>query len=128
MVRSIGQLAKELNVNVETIRFYQRKGLIAQPPKPVTGYRHYSDDTVNRLRFIIRAKQLGFTLEEIASLLSLNDRPCLQVQQLAQHKLSEVQKKLKDLRRLEQALKLLLAECQSNDDASHCPIIDSLLP
>jgi MerR family mercuric resistance operon transcriptional regulator len=128
MTRTISQLAKELNLNVETIRFYERKGLITQPPKPVSGYRHYSDDIVNRMRFIIRAKELGFTLEEIASLLSLNDSPCLQVQDLAQHKLTTVQAKMKDLRRLEQALKALLAQCQSNDDESHCPIIDSLLP
>ncbi len=68
MTRTISKLAKELGVNVETIRFYERRGLISQPEKPETGYRHYSDDVRSRIRFIKRAQGLGFTLEEIANL------------------------------------------------------------
>lgn len=128
MSRTISKVANELNINIETVRFYERRGLIAQPPKPDTGYRHYPEDTMNRIRFIKRAQELGFTLDEIANLLSLNDRPCSQVQDLAEHKLSAVKEKMADLRRLEKALKALLAQCQSNDDDSHCPIIDSLQP
>lgn len=128
MTRTISKVAKELNINVETVRFYERRGLIAQPPKPATGYREYPFDTVNRIRFIKRSQELGFTLEEIANLLSLNDRPCGQVQGLAEHKLSAVKEKIADLRRLEKALEALLVQCQSNDDDSHCPIIDSLQP
>ena len=128
MTRTISKLAKALGVNVETIRFYERQGLIDQPNKPETGYRHYPDETVNRIRFIKRAQGLGFTLDEIANLLSLNDRPCGQVQELAEHKLSAVKEKMADLRRLEKALNALLKQCRSNDDDSHCPIIDSLLP
>jgi len=128
MIRTISKLAKELGVNVETIRFYERRGLIDQPSKPETGYRHYPDETVQRIRFIKRAQDLGFTLEEITSLLSLNDRPCGHVQELAEHKLRAVKEKMADLQRLEHALKALLTQCRSNDDDSHCPIIDSLLP
>lgn len=128
MTRTISKIAKKLNVSVETIRFYERKNLIAQPIKPEAGYRQYPDDTVNRIRFIKRAQDLGFTLDEIANLLSLNDRPCGEVQELAEHKLSTVKEKMAELRRLENALKALLKQCRSNDDDSHCPIIDSLLP
>ncbi len=128
MTRTISKVAKTLNINVETVRFYERRGLIAQPPKPEIGYRQYPEDTVNRIRFIKRAQELGFTLEEIANLLSLNDRPCSQVQDLAEHKLSAVKEKMADLHRLEKALKALLVQCHNNDDESHCPIIESLQP
>lgn len=128
MTRTISKVAKELAINIETVRFYERRELIEQPPKPESGYRHYPDETVNRIRFIKRAQELGFTLEEIANLLSLNDRPCGQVQELAKHKLSAVMEKIADLKRLENALKVLLTQCQSNNDDEHCPIIDSLQP
>jgi len=128
MNRTISHVARELDINVETVRFYERIRLIAQPPKPETGYRHYPDETVNRIRFIKRAQELGFTLEEIGNLLSLNDRPCAQVQELAEYKLSAVIDKIADLKRLESALKALLTQCQSNNDDEHCPIIDSLQP
>lgn len=127
-IRTISKLAQELGVNIETIRFYERRGLIDQPDKPETGYRHYPDETLSRIRFIKRAQELGFTLDEIANLLSLNDHPCSQVQELAEHKLSSVQEKMKDLRRLEKALKALLIQCQENQDENHCPVIDSLQP
>lgn len=126
--RTISKLAKELGVNVETIRFYERRGIIDKPEKPETGYRHYPNETLSRMRFIKRAQELGFTLDEIANLLSLNDRPCGQVQELAEHKLSTVQEKMADLRRLEKALKELLIQCHQNQDENHCPVIDSLQP
>jgi len=128
MTRTISKVAKELAINIETIRFYERRGLIEQPSKPDLGYRHYPDETVNRIRFIKRAQALGFTLEEIVSLLSLNDRPCAQVQELAKYKLSTVMEKIAGLKQLENALKVLLTQCQSNNDEEHCPIIDSLQP
>lgn len=128
MTRTISRLAKELDVNIETIRFYERKGLIQQPPKPTTGYRHYPNETVNRIHFIKRAQELGFTLDEIVHLLSLEDSPCSEVQTLANKKLEKVQSKILDLRRLENALEALLSQCHENDDKSHCPIIDSLQP
>lgn len=128
MTRTISKVAKTLNINVETVRFYERRGLITQPVKPAVGYRHYPNDTVHRIRFIKRAQELGFTLDEIANLLSLNDRPCSQVQTLAKHKLDAVKEKMADLQRLEKALEELLVQCNKNDDDSHCPIIDALQP
>jgi len=128
MTRTISKLAKELNINIETVRFYERRGLIKQPHKPAQGYRHYPDDTVNRIQFIKRSQELGFTLNEIDHLLSLNDQPCGQVQEMAESKLSTVQAKMKDLRRLEKALKVLLTQCKSNKNNDHCPVIDSLQP
>lgn len=125
---TIGQLAKAAGVHVETIRYYQRRGLIAQPAKPVQGHRSYPQATLARILFIKRAQGLGFTLEEIANLLCLNDRPCAQVQALAEHKLGSVKEKLADLKRLELALHELLSQCRHNDDDSRCPIIDALQP
>lgn len=128
MNKTISKVAKALDINIETVRFYERRGLITQPAKPEVGYRQYPEDTVNRIRFIKRAQELRFTLDEIANLLSLNDHPCSQAQDLAEQKLSAVKEKMADLRRLEKALKTLLAQCHTNDDDSHCPIIDSLQP
>ncbi len=126
--RTISKLAQEAGVNVETIRFYEKKGLIQQPQKPIQGYRQYPDETLERIRFIKRAKELGFTLDEIAHLLSLEELPCSQVQALSQHKLNTVQAKIKDLNRLEKALIELLKQCNNNEDESCCPVIDSLQP
>tara|TARA_R110001592_G_scaffold122613_1_gene329521 strand:+ start:108 stop:494 length:387 start_codon:yes stop_codon:yes gene_type:complete len=128
MTKSISKVAKELHINIETVRFYERKGLIEQPTKPEVGYRHYPDETVSRIRFIKRAQELGFTLEEIANLLSLEDRPCHQVRSLAEYKLCAVEEKIANLQRLEKALNALLVQCASNEDDSHCPIINSLQP
>ena len=128
MTRTISKVAKALGINIETVRFYERRKLIDQPAKPTSGFRHYPDETVARIRFIKRAQELGFTLEEIAHLLSLNDRPCSQVQDLAAQKLSAVREKMANLRRLEDVLKSLLAQCHDNDDESICPIIHSLQP
>ncbi len=128
MGKTIGEVAKALNINVETVRFYERRGLITQPPKPGVGYRQYPEETINRIRFIKRAQELGFTLDEIASLLSLEDSPCSRVQALAERKLGTVKEKLADLQRLEQALNAMLEQCQDNNDASRCPIIDSFQP
>tara|TARA_R110001592_G_scaffold104699_2_gene294604 strand:- start:2710 stop:3096 length:387 start_codon:yes stop_codon:yes gene_type:complete len=126
MALTISKVANTLGINVETVRFYERRGLISQPPKPDIGYRQYPMKTVNRIRFIKRAQDLGFTLNEIDSLLSLNDRPCGQVLELAEQKLDAVKKKMADLHRLEKALNELLTQCRINDDDSQCPIIGSL--
>ena len=125
MKKTISKVAKELDINIETVRFYERKGLIEQPLKPEVGYRHYPEKTINRIHFIKRSQELGFTLDEIANLLSLNDFPCNQVQELAVHKLISVQQKIANLQSLEEALQSLLNQCQNNNN-EHCPIIDSL--
>ena len=126
--RTISKLAKEVGVNVETIRFYERKSLIEQPVKPETGYRHYSDEIVNRVRFIKRTQELGFSLKEIENLLKLNDAPCSQVQDLAEAKLESVADKIRDLKKLQKALNELVGLCHSNSDKNTCPVIDSLQP
>lgn len=128
MTYTIGQLAKVATVNVETIRYYERRGLIVQPPKPTGGYRTYSRATEARILFIKRAQELGFTLEEIANLLELRESPCQEVQGMAAQKLANVRDKLADLRRLETVLDDLLNQCAVNPDQTHCPIIDSLQP
>ncbi|MCS6116610.1 Hg(II)-responsive transcriptional regulator [Shewanella baltica] len=98
---TISQLAKSAGVNVETVRYYERRGLIEQPDKPTEGYRRYPVTTLNRIRFIKRAQELGFTLEEISHLLMLDNTPCQEVQDMASHKLVSVRAKMADLRRLE---------------------------
>lgn len=125
---SISQLANAADVNVESVRYYERRGLIEQPQKPSQGYRRYPESTLNRIRFIKRAKELGFTLEEISNLLMLEAAPCREVQGIAVTKLADVQAKLADLQRLETVLGYLIEQCATNADQSDCPIIASLLP
>tara|TARA_R110001583_G_scaffold1152_21_gene9628 strand:+ start:1276 stop:1662 length:387 start_codon:yes stop_codon:yes gene_type:complete len=128
MSRTISKIAKKIGINIETVRFYERKGLIKQPVKPLQGYRQYPTETVNRIRFIRRSQELGFTLNEIEGLLSLNDNPCNQVEELAKKKLVAVQTKQADLQLLEKALLEHIGQCQSNEDDTCCPIINSLQP
>ena len=125
---TISQLANSASVNVETVRYYERRGLIEQPDKPTGGYRRYPVTTLNRIIFIKRAQELGFTLEEISNLLTLNDAPCREVQDLASQKLTGVRAKMADLRRLELVLNNLINQCTTNPNQAHCPINDSLLP
>ena len=123
----IGQLAEQADISVETIRFYERRGLIQRPTKPVSGYREYSQEILSRLRFIKKAKSLGFTLDEIENLLQLSQDECADVQVLAQQKFDQIREKINHLQRLQQALKQLLYQCQQSLDEAHCPIIESLL-
>ncbi len=125
---SIGQLAAAAGVNIETVRYYTRRGLIEQPTKPKHGYRVYPRPTLKRILFIKRAQELGFTLAEIANLLALEGTPCREVQEMARQKLVGVSAKIADLSRLASVLDELIARCESNQDQTHCPIIDSLLP
>lgn len=125
---TISQLAKSANVNVETIRYYERQKLINQPIKPLQGYRQYPEETLTRVLFIKRAQHLGFTLAEIDTLIELSAGSCHEVQHLAEHKLDIVQAKIKDMKRLEKSLKELVSSCQSNSNPASCPIIDSLVP
>lgn len=126
MTRTISKLAKELSINIETIRFYERKGLIEQPQKPATGYRHYSDEILQRIHFIKRSQDLGFTLQEINSLLHLELQSCDEAKKLAENKFIKIQAKIADLKRLETALNTLLTQCKNNSDHVPCPIIESL--
>jgi MerR family mercuric resistance operon transcriptional regulator len=123
---TIGRLAQAAGVGVETIRFYQREGLIAEPPRPAVGYRQYAAEVVDRLHFIQRAKTLGFTLAEIRELLELGDGCCGRSQQLAERKLALVQAKQRDLAAMAEALESALAACAANVADAACPLVQSL--
>nr|WP_010130787.1 Hg(II)-responsive transcriptional regulator [Microbulbifer agarilyticus] len=125
---TIGQLAQAAGVNVETVRYYERRGLIIQPTKPEQGHRIYSGDTLERLMFIKRAQELGFTLQEIDSLLALDGGQCSEVQALAEEKLIAIQAKIIDLKRLEGVLDRLVRSCRRNRDSAPCPIVEALQP
>ena len=125
---TIGQLARCAGVHVETIRYYQRIGLIIEPRKPNQGYRLYPPATLDRVRFIKRAQELGFTLKEIENLLSLSDGNCADIQSLAEHKLNDIKAKITDLNRLVQVLEDLILQCRTNPDKASCPIIQTLQP
>lgn len=125
---TIGKLAVATNVNVETIRYYQRLELILEPLKPDHGYRQYSDEYVLRVRFIKRCQQLGFTLKEIRELLDLGDGHCDQVQQLATKKIEKIEERIADLQAMDDALRDLLEKCQSPDaNNRHCALIETLV-
>ena len=124
---TIGKLAHKANVSVETIRYYERRGLIKRPLKPESGYRQYENESLQRLLFIKKAKTLGFSLAEIGNLFILSEGRCADVQSLALQKLISVKTKVKDLQRLEYALEDLVSQCNDNVDEAHCPIIDTLL-
>lgn len=123
----IGILAKAAGVHVETVRYYQRRGLLAQPSRPPGGIRHYGEAHVRRLRFIKRAQKLGFSLDEVQDLLALEDgRHCSEAQRLAALKLSTVRERLRHLRRVERALTTLIEQCRCNTGSLRCPLIAAL--
>lgn len=123
---TIGRLATLASLNVETIRYYQKRGLIQEPPKPIQGYRIYSDEVLTQLLFIQRAKCVGFTLIEIKSLLTLGEQSnCGQTKHLAQKKLVLVNDKLADLSQLKITLESLITNCESRELKNECPIIES---
>jgi len=123
---TISRLARQAGISVETVRYYEREGLITQPVKPAQGYRTYPEPTLLRLQFISRAKQLGFSLKEIKDLLSLEGAECQQTREIANLKLNEVQLKIRDLQALASRLELLMHACESNTEGKPCPIIDVL--
>ena len=121
---TIGTLAERGGVNVETIRYYQRRGLLQEPVKPRGGFRHYPLDTANRVRFIKRAQMLGFTLEEIVGLLALDEKKaCLETRGIATHKLELIEQKIADLMKMKRALSRLLRACDVSSAGAPCPII-----
>lgn len=124
---TIGGLAKVADVNVETIRFYQRKGLMPEPMRPPGGIRRYADADRSRLHFIKSAQRLGFSLDEIAELLQLDDgSSCAQARNRAQVKLADVRGRLEDLRRIEAALEGLIRLCGASRGRVRCPLIAAL--
>ena len=123
---TISTAAKQAGVGVETIRYYQRIGLIQEPVKPVSGYRSYTNKDLQQLRFIQRAKLLGFSLSEIKTLLSLGEENCDQTKQLASSKLIDVKGKIKDLTAIADTLEKLVGSCESNGSSTACPIIEAI--
>ncbi len=126
---TIGALAAAAGVGRETVRFYERKGLIPDPPRSPAGYRRYPEDTVQRLRFIRRAQELGFTLREITELLEFRVdevSACSTVEVRAREKLKQVEAKISDLRRISSALHRLVEKCQAREPTSDCPILEEL--
>lgn len=124
---TIGAFAQAAGVNVETIRFYQRKGLLLQPDKPLGSIRRYGDADVARVRFVKSAQQLGFSLDEIAELLQLQDgTQCEQARTLGEQKLIDVRRKLTDLTRIEAALTALVSQCDASGGQVNCPLIAAL--
>ncbi|MBU2570064.1 MAG: Hg(II)-responsive transcriptional regulator [Gammaproteobacteria bacterium] len=125
---TIGVLANKAGVTVETIRFYQRRGLLAVPVKPLKGVRHYTKGDAQRVRFIKEGQKLGFTLDEITELLSLEeDHHCREVKVIALKKLGLIRERIESLRMMESALSNLVERCADNRDSVTCPIIQSLL-
>ncbi|MDD3760277.1 MAG: Hg(II)-responsive transcriptional regulator [Acidithiobacillus sp.] len=124
---TIGVLAKSAGVNVETIRFYQRKGLLPEPEKPYGGIRRYSVADVGRVKFVKSAQRLGFKLDEIGELLRLEDGThCSDASRLAERKLKDVREKLADLARMERELSELVRACHARSGNVSCPLIASL--
>lgn len=124
---SIGTLAATAEVNVETIRFYQRKGLLSEPKRPQGGIRRYAEAELARLFFIKAAQRLGFSLEEVGELLLLDDGTrCGEARNLAEQKLGDVRRKLADLHRIESVLSQLIARCHSKRGSVKCPLISTL--
>ncbi|MGR3590775.1 MAG: MerR family transcriptional regulator [Limimaricola soesokkakensis] len=122
-------LARATGCNLETIRYYESVGVMPEPPRDPNGYRSYGEDHLRRLRFVMRARDLGFSLEEIRGLLSLVDshnQTCAEVKEIASAHLHDVQAKIADLQRIEKALRDTVAQC-SGADVPECPVLDALL-
>lgn len=123
---TIGGLARAAGVHVETVRYYERTGLIRQPPTPARGYRRYPAAAVARIRFIKRAQALGFTLQEIVELLEIGDGACPDVQAKAQRKRDNVESRIRDLLRLRASLDCLIEACNARGEGDACPLIEAL--
>jgi MerR family mercuric resistance operon transcriptional regulator len=129
MTLRIGQLAERARVNVQTVRFYERRGLIAEPERTAAGYRRYPPDVVRRIRFIKRAQDIGFSLSEIMELLDLRARSpvaCEAVERKAREKIALVATKISELERMKGALEALAADCAVQAPSGECPILEAL--
>jgi Hg(II)-responsive transcriptional regulator len=128
-ILSIGQVARRAGVGVETVRFYEREGLLEEPPRRASGYRQYSEQAVRRIHFIKRAKLLGFSLKEITELLMLRvdgQTSCEEVKQHTEAKIAEVERKLVELQRMRQALLQVHSLCVGQGPTGSCPMLEAL--
>ena len=126
---TIGALARNAGVNIETVRYYERRGLLLKPPRTPSGYRVFSEEAVRRLRFIRRAQQLGFSLKEVKELLGLQINPrttCADVKRRSEAKIADIEAKARDLEAMRKALVKLVATCSGHGPATQCPILESL--
>ena len=126
---TIGHLAKQAGINLETVRYYERRGLLPKPPRSLSGYRLYPVDATRRLRFIQRAKELGFSLRETKELLSLRVSPRTsraEIQQKAEAKITDIRAKIQSLQSIEKSLRKLTKACGGCGPVSECPILESL--
>jgi len=127
----IGKLAEQSKVNLQTIRYYEREGLLPTPPRLASGYRVFPADSVRRVRFIKRAQELGFSLKEIKDLLSIRVDPrsdCSDVQRLAKAKLADIEQKIRTLQAMKKVLSNLATACPGRGPSTECPILESLEP
>lgn len=125
----IGQLSKRADTPIDTIRYYERNGILPAPERQASGYRSFGDDDVARLRFVRRAKGLGFTLREIRELLALSasrGEDMATVHQAASVRLAEVERKIDELARIRDGLRELVVACPGHGDVTHCPILSAL--
>ena len=126
---TIGRLAKQAGVNLETVRFYERRGLLPKPPRTVSGYRLFPADAARRLRFIRRAQELGFSLTEIGELLSLRlsrQTTSADIRARAETKITDIEAKIKSLESMKKTLRKLTRVCEGCAPVTHCPILESL--
>lgn len=125
----VGEVAKQAGVNLQTMRYYERRGLVPKPPRTGSNYRAYPPDTWLRVRFIQRAQHLGFTLAQIEELLSLRAVPqaqCADVRDRAQAKVRDIDEKLRTLQAMRKAFKKLIGQCSGEAPATECPILEAL--
>ncbi|MGQ0658415.1 MAG: heavy metal-responsive transcriptional regulator [Chromatiales bacterium] len=125
----VGEVAKQAGVNLQTIHYYERRGLLPKPPRTGSNYRAYPEDAVLRVRFIKRAQELGFTLKEIKELLSLRAAPrtrCADVRERAEAKVQNIDDKVRTLQAMRKALTKLIGECSGKGPVTQCPILEAL--
>ncbi len=125
----VGEVAKQAGVNLQTIHYYERRGLLPRPPRTESNYRAYPAEAVLRVRFVKRAQELGFTLKEIKELLSLRAAPrtrCADVRERAETKVRDIDDKVRTLQAMRRALTKLIGECSGSGPVSQCPILEAL--
>ncbi len=126
---TIGKLAHDSGTGIETIRYYEREGLLEQPARTGSGYRQYTPDVISRLRFIRHAKELGFSLKEAAELLSLKSNPqttCGRIKKQTEEKIRDIEIRIASLQKMRRILKKLSTACPGSGPAIACPILDTL--
>ena len=126
---TIGKIAKKTALNVQTIRFYERAGLLEEAKRTPAGYRQFEENTVERIEFIRKAQKIGYSLEEIRELLSLSvskENPCDRVRLMTEAKIVEINEKMRDLRELKSRLERLVGQCVAGGPEGNCPILESL--